>query len=63
MSEYVQAIVKSDTGGFRFTDVQRPVRRTESDILIRVSNISLNRGELDFPGNRISLPDGMHLVL
>lgn len=49
MSEYVQAIVKSDTGGFRFTDVQRPVRRTESDILIRVSNISLNRGELDFP--------------
>ncbi|HDX8863221.1 TPA: zinc-binding dehydrogenase [Klebsiella michiganensis] len=49
MSENVQAIVKSDSGGFEFTSLQRPVRRTESDILIKVTNISLNRGELDFP--------------
>ncbi|MGJ3286045.1 zinc-binding dehydrogenase [Klebsiella michiganensis] len=49
MSENVQAIVKSDSGGFKFTSLQRPVRRTESDILIKVTNISLNRGELDFP--------------
>jgi NADPH:quinone reductase-like Zn-dependent oxidoreductase len=49
MSEHVQAIVKSDTGGFKLTEVPRPIRETESDILIRVTNISLNRGELDFP--------------
>ena len=49
MSENVKAIVKSDSGGFEFTSLQRPVRRTESDILIKVTNISLNRGELDFP--------------
>lgn len=49
MSEHVRAIVKSDSGGFEFADVQRPVRKAESDILIKVTQISLNRGELDFP--------------